>query len=279
MSAPAPPRVVGVHSFHTSSENAYEGKLWNSVERESKIEAASAVEGNFGNVVSIHHNATGTDQTPQNLTSSTAVKPFPCPICGKRFSQKGNMKMHQRVHTGEKPFACPTCGKRFSQKGNMQTHTRIHSGVKPFECVECKQAFRQKSKLVAHMKRHQNSGSRIGPLANQRAMAIQLRKLISLTRLNPSLLSKPLKMPLIPGMQPITTTTTNTKLRGTYSASPIRCRPQTQTVARAKRQKISSTNSIPTNNIEVGNPGINQPSTKTTDQPPPNVLVEDQSKS
>lgn len=146
------------------------------------------------------------------------VKPFPCPICGKRFSQKGNMKMHQRVHTGEKPFACPTCGKRFSQKGNMQTHTRIHSGVKPFECVECKQAFRQKSKLLAHMKRHQqvagSQGVNPSPQQNQRAMALQLQQIIALTKLNPNLLSKPLTMPLLPisaGMLPFSSPSTSHK--------------------------------------------------------------------
>jgi len=153
------------------------------------------------------------------------VKPFPCPICGKRFSQKGNMKMHQRVHTGEKPFACPTCGKRFSQKGNMQTHTRIHSGVKPYECVECKQAFRQKSKLLAHMKRHQTSGSSNGsntgpsPQQNQQQIAVQIRQLIALTKLNPSLVSKPLTMPLIPGMMPFSAASTSTTAASTHSSS------------------------------------------------------------
>mmetsp|Transcript_16719 Transcript_16719/g.23392 ORF Transcript_16719/g.23392 Transcript_16719/m.23392 type:complete len:450 (+) Transcript_16719:353-1702(+) len=152
-------------------------------------------------------------QSNRKSRAQPGVKPFPCPVCGKRFSQKGNMKMHQRVHTGEKPFVCPTCGKRFSQKGNMQTHTRIHSGVKPFECVECKQAFRQKSKLLAHMKRHQQNGgssksssrSSAPQNGNQRAMAVQLQQLIQLTKLNPSMINKPLTMPLIPGMTPAAT--------------------------------------------------------------------------
>ncbi|XP_028460151.1 zinc finger protein 271-like [Perca flavescens] len=69
-----------------------------------------------------------------HLSSSppiTRQKPFGCNVCEKRFSQKGHLQTHMRVHTGEKPFGCSVCEKRFSQSSDLQKHMRVHTGEKP----------------------------------------------------------------------------------------------------------------------------------------------------
>ncbi|XP_042901460.1 zinc finger protein 672-like isoform X5 [Parasteatoda tepidariorum] len=45
-----------------------------------------------------------------------------CSTCDYSTWNKAHLKRHMAVHTGEKPFACPVCGRRFSLKWNMKSH-------------------------------------------------------------------------------------------------------------------------------------------------------------
>lgn len=77
-----------------------------------------------------------------------------CVICGKTFSRIGNLRIHQRSHTGEKPYGCVQCGRRFSQAGDLKKHKRVHTGEKPYYCHQCGKSFSRGENLKRHQKIH-----------------------------------------------------------------------------------------------------------------------------
>ncbi|XP_061137571.1 oocyte zinc finger protein XlCOF6-like isoform X1 [Syngnathus typhle] len=85
----------------------------------------------------------GRSQADCDITShfDNDLMPFPndskfwgCSDCGKKFSSKGHLKVHFRIHTEENSFTCLVCGKCFSKKASLTKHRRKHAGEKLFAC-------------------------------------------------------------------------------------------------------------------------------------------------
>lgn len=105
--------------------------------------------------------------------------PFTCRSCGKTASSRGDLRKHERVHTGERPYVCHTCGKSFTQSSNLRTHERTHAVQRdrrafvtaypdnagllptslpasggPYQCPTCGKAFLDAGNLRAHERTH-----------------------------------------------------------------------------------------------------------------------------
>ncbi|XP_040192970.1 zinc finger and BTB domain-containing protein 8B [Rana temporaria] len=70
------------------------------------------------------------------------IKLHKCPFCPYTAKQKGILKRHIRSHTGERPYPCEICGKRFTRQEHLRSHSlTVHRSNRPIICKGCRRTF------------------------------------------------------------------------------------------------------------------------------------------
>jgi hypothetical protein len=74
---------------------------------------------------------------------------FKCRACRRGFPDWNSLEEHEATH---KRYNCQWCEKYFMNSGNLKAHERIHTGERPYKCNDCPKAFKQLGGLQYHLK-------------------------------------------------------------------------------------------------------------------------------
>ena len=79
--------------------------------------------------------------------------------CTKKCSKRWNLIDHIKMHLGVKPYECEKCHARFTQKGNLKKHLKVHlmpslNQRKVHKCKYCSKSYTERYNLMHHLQTH-----------------------------------------------------------------------------------------------------------------------------
>ncbi|XP_045505787.1 zinc finger protein 32-like isoform X2 [Colias croceus] len=77
-----------------------------------------------------------------------------CSYCDYKASNAEQVKIHERLHTGEKPYVCNECNAGFHRKSSYLQHIAIHLPEKTVQCDQCPARFKSVTLMRIHKNRH-----------------------------------------------------------------------------------------------------------------------------
>ncbi|KAL4707796.1 hypothetical protein ACJJTC_001742 [Scirpophaga incertulas] len=66
---------------------------------------------------------------PTDQDEYTAMRPWPCDFCSRRFRKKAALMNHMVAHQNDRPHACNLCGVRYMRKSDLMNHLKVHAYV------------------------------------------------------------------------------------------------------------------------------------------------------
>lgn len=68
----------------------------------------------------------------------TALRPYPCDFCSRRFRKKTSLMNHIVAHQNDRPHLCKLCGSRFFRRSDLINHLKAHADAPDPELdIEC----------------------------------------------------------------------------------------------------------------------------------------------
>ena len=81
--------------------------------------------------------------------------PHKCHVCTKGFPSMSELKIHQRIHSGNRPFKCRLCNYQSSDNSSLRKHfVKKHLKKNGYWCRLCRMRFDTENELNHHKTKH-----------------------------------------------------------------------------------------------------------------------------
>ncbi|XP_015587171.1 zinc finger protein 606 isoform X2 [Cephus cinctus] len=130
---------------------------WSHLPRGSRLEGKTALRS---------QQVYPTNGVLQTNTDNNSTRNYICPICSKRISTRGNLKVHLETHRPKGKYGCDICGRIFKTQSNLFRHKEYHGGIQ-FPCNVCGRVYPTNSTLRAHSITHSDLRPHACPLCDK----------------------------------------------------------------------------------------------------------------